>query len=124
MTGGSSISLTTWVLIAIAAAATMPLPAGALAANDVQVVMGYLMPFKCQNDDKATHTRECALRAECIITGYGIALADGSFVQFDQDGTKKAIQLLRSSRKNADLRAVAEGTQVGPLLHLKSLRLE
>jgi hypothetical protein len=109
------------LLVVIAAAA---LPGRAAAAGNVEVIRGHLMPFKCQHDDKPAHTRQCALRAECLITGYGIALEDGTFVQFDADGNKKAIALLRAATKNADLRAVAEGQRMGALLHLKSLRLE
>jgi hypothetical protein len=105
-------------------AAMLQMPGGAVAAGTAEVLRGHLMPFKCQNDDKATHTRQCALRAECLITGYGIALKDGTFVQFDADGNKKAIRLLRAATKNADLRATAEGQRVGTLFHLTSLRLD
>jgi hypothetical protein len=108
------------LLVALAALS----PSYTHAAAEPETLRGHLMPFKCQHDDKATHTRDCALRAECLITGYGIAMADGTFVQFDSDGNKKAIRLLRSSKKASDLRAVAEGSRVGTLFRLKSLRLE
>jgi hypothetical protein len=94
------------------------------AAQKSETLRGYLMPFKCQNDDTAMHTRDCALRPECLVTGYGLKLTDGTFLQFDLEGSTKAVSVLRASTKAADLRAVAEGTRVGPLLRLKSLRLE
>ena len=110
--------------VIILTSAMLQIPGGLVAAGSTEVLRGHLMPFKCQNDDKATHTRQCALRAECLITGYGIALADGSFVQFDGDSNKKAIRLLKTATKNVDLRAVAEGRRVGTLFHLTSLRLD
>ena len=43
-------------------------------------VEGYLMPSKCQGDEPATHTKECALK--CKSTGFGVVTAsgDGEFV--------------------------------------------
>ena len=81
------------------------------------------MPFKCQNDEKTSHTRDCALRPECRITGYGIALENGTFQQFDDEGNEKAVQLLETASKTNDLRVEAEGEHVGPLLHVRTLKL-
>jgi hypothetical protein len=89
-----------------------------------ETLHGYLMPYRCRQDDKATHSRTCALRAECMITGYGIVVANTEIVQFDQDSNKRAIQLLRETRKETDLRAVAEGYRVGTLFHVTRLQLE
>ena len=90
-----------------------------------ETLQGYLMPFKCQHDDKASHSRGCALRSECMITGYGIALDQAdAFVQFDRESNEKAIRLLRQTTKDKDLKAVAEGYRVGTLFHVTTLRLK
>ena len=89
-----------------------------------ETLRGHLMPFKCQNDEKTSHTRDCALRPECRITGYGIALADGTFQQFDEAGNKKAVGLLERATKASDLQVEAEGDRVGPLFRVRTLRLK
>jgi hypothetical protein len=95
------------------------------AAAPAETLEGYLMPFKCQHDDKASHSRACALRSECMITGYGIALDQGdAFVQFDRESNEKAIRVLRQTTKDKDLKAVAEGYRVGTLFHVTALRLK
>lgn len=101
----------------------LPVALGAAPSPKPETLNGYLMPFKCQHDDKATHSRTCALRAECLITGYGLALDGDMFVQFDGESNKKAIRLLRQATKETSLRAVAEGYRSGPLFHVTALRL-
>jgi hypothetical protein len=111
-------------LLLLFASGAVQLPSSTLAAGQPEVLSGYLRRFKCQYDEKRTHSRQCALRPECMVTGYGIALEDGMFVQFDADGNKKAVRLLKDSKQTDNLRAVAKGTRVGPLFRLTSLRLE
>jgi hypothetical protein len=115
--------------MAIAAAvAVAQLAAPAVAAQDApakrEVLRGHLMPFKCQNDDKPTHTRDCAMRPECAVTGYGLALEDGTFVQFDAESNGKAVKLLAESTKSSDLIAEVEGERVGPLFRVQTIRLK
>ena len=120
----SAVRFRIGTVVALSIVSAMQVSAPAQTAAKTETVRGYLMPFKCQYDDKQTHTRQCALRPECMATGYGLALADGSFLQFDLDGSKTAARVLKASKKESDLIAVAEGTRVGPLLHLRSLRIE
>ena len=82
------------------------------------------MPFRCQHDEKVPHTRECALRPECMATGYGLVRDDGSYIQFDLESSKKALRLLTQSKKTNDLVAEAEGYAVGPLFHVRTIRLK
>ena len=102
----------------------LPVVLGAAPSPKSETLKGYLMPFKCQNDDKATHSRTCALRPECLITGYGLTVDDGMFVQFDGESNKKAIRLLRQATKETGLRAEAEGYRSGSLFHVTALRLQ
>ena len=114
--------------LSVAVAAILVLAAPAVAAQGPpqtrETVRGHLMPFKCQHDDKTTHTRDCAMRPECAVTGYGLALADGTFLQFDAESNRKAASLLAESTKTADLLAEAEGVRVGPLFRVEAIRLK
>jgi hypothetical protein len=112
------------MLLVIALAVMVPAAASESVAREAEIVRGHLMPFKCQHDDKMTHTRECALRPECLVTGYGLALADGTFLQFDLEGSRKAMRLLSRSTKTNDLVAEAEGYRVGPLFRVRTIRLK
>lgn len=106
-------------LLAIA----LVLASGQAASQKAETLTGHLMPFKCQNDEKVSHTRDCALRPECRITGYGVALKDGTFQQFDDEGNKKAVQLLEEATKTSDLVIEVEGEKAGPLFHVRTLKL-
>ncbi len=113
-------------VLSCAAVAAMTMQ-GAVAqqpSQKTEVLSGHLMPFKCQNDDKPTHTRDCAMRPECAVTGYGLGLPDGTFVQFDADSNRKAAALLAESTKATDLVAEAEGERVGPLFRARTIRLK
>jgi hypothetical protein len=112
-----------WILTALLVVSALHGFAGAAAAKD-EILHGYLMPFKCRNDDKTSHSRTCALRGECMITGYGLAVENDEFVQFDQESNRMAIRLLRRTAKETNLRAVAHGSRSGPLFHVTVLRLE
>ena len=95
-----------------------------LAAQEQEVLRGHLMPFKCQNDEKVSHTRDCALRPECEVTGYGLLLDDGTFLQFDAESNKKAVDVLKASKQANDLKAEAAGERVGSLFRVRTLRLQ
>jgi hypothetical protein len=84
---------------------------------------GHLMPFKCRNDERKSHTRVCALRQECRDTGYGLTLADGSFVAFDAKGNEEAARILLQSSKTDDLVATVSGSKEGTKLRVRSIRL-
>jgi hypothetical protein len=84
-----------------------------------ETVDGYLMPSKCQNDDPATHTKECALK--CKSTGFGVVTATGDFLGFDAAGNTKAIAMLQSSAKTDDLRVSVQGTRKAGLLNVESI---
>jgi hypothetical protein len=111
-------------IVSTSAAASSPAPRPAAASlQQREVVRGYLMPFKCQNDEKVSHTRDCALRPECEITGYGIALDDGTFLQFDAESNRKAAELLKATTQTNDLKAEAEGERTGALFRAHTIKL-
>jgi len=82
-------------------------------------VDGYLMPSKCQNDEPASHTKECALK--CRSTGFGVVTATGDFVGFDTAGNTKAIAILQASAKTDDLRVSVQGTRKAGILNVESI---
>jgi len=59
---------TLWLRVAVTLLATAPIVLAAESSRTAETLHGYLMPFKCQHDDKTSHSRTCALRAECMIT--------------------------------------------------------
>jgi transcriptional regulator GlxA family with amidase domain len=85
---------------------------------------GYLMPFKCRNDEPVGHTTECALRPDCRATGYGLLLSDGRFLPFDSSGSKRAVAVLKATQKKNDLKASVKGRRNGDSITVESLELQ
>lgn len=78
---------------------------------------GYLIDRTCastQHDSDMAlnfakgHTRECALIAGCLKSGYEV-LVDGKWVALDANGNKMAEQLLRSTKTPQGLRVKVDG---------------
>lgn len=95
----------------------------AAVAARTETLTGHLMPFKCRLDDPVAHTTECALLPACRASGYGLLLADGSFVKFDAAGNEQAAAALKATTKKNDLRAQASGTRNGNTLKVETLTL-
>lgn len=84
-----------------------------------ETVNGHLMPSKCKNEDPKTHTAKCALI--CKSSGFGVVTADGKYVPFSPTGNEKAIAMLQSTGKTADLQVSVQGTRQGALLAVESI---
>ena len=96
----------------------------ALAASDAPV-QGVLIDKKCSYKAETrivpgprleggivvayAHTRECALMPECQKSGYGVFTYDQKFLAFDESGNQKALSLLKSAKKEDDLRIEVTG---------------
>lgn len=80
---------------------------------------GHLMPSKCKNDDPKTHTAKCALI--CKSSGFGVVTTDGKYLPFTPAGNEKAIAMLHSTGKTADLQVSVQGTRQGALLAVESI---
>jgi phage terminase large subunit-like protein len=85
---------------------------------------GVVMDTMCAaaKKDPATHTRQCALG--CAQSGYGLVMADGTFLKFDKAGNAKALAALKASTKADDLTATVEGTKSGDMIKVKSVKLD
>lgn len=83
---------------------------------------GTLVDVMCKGKDLAGHTRECAVA--CAKSGYGLVMADGKFVKFDESGNARAFSMLKKSTKEKDLKAKVTGTMDGDTMRVESLELQ
>ena len=82
---------------------------------------GTVVDVMCKGKDLAGHTRQCAIG--CAKSGFGLVLADGKFVKFDEAGNMKALAALKASTKEKDLKAKVTGTVDGDLVKVQSIDL-
>ena len=83
---------------------------------------GTLVDVMCKNKDLASHTTKCAIG--CSKSGYGLVLADGKFVKFDESGNAKALAALKATGKEKDLKAKITGTLDGDIVQVESVELQ
>jgi hypothetical protein len=83
---------------------------------------GTLVDVMCKGKDLAGHTTKCAV--SCAKSGYGLVLADGKFVKFDEGGNAKALAALKSTGKEKDLKAKVNGSFDGETVQVSSIELE
>lgn len=83
---------------------------------------GTVVDVMCKNNDLANHTKECALK--CANSGYGIVLADGKFIKFDERGNAKALKALKATSKEKDLKAKVTGTLKDDVIQVESVAIE
>jgi hypothetical protein len=86
---------------------------------------GHLVDQMCGGEVKdaakaADHSKECALMDHCASSGFGI-FANGKYVKFDAEGSKKAKGLVEKTKKEKDIVIVVEGTLDGDTLTVASL---
>jgi hypothetical protein len=99
-------------------AAALLLASGAFA----ETWSGTLVDVMCKGKDLAGHTTKCAV--SCAKSGYGLVLADGKFVKFDEGGNAKALAALKSTSKEKDLKAKVSGSFDGETVQVSSIELE
>jgi hypothetical protein len=83
---------------------------------------GIVVDVMCKNNDLASHTRDCAI--SCSRSGYGIVLADGKFIKFDERGNAKALAALKASSKDKDLKAKVTGTLKDDVIQVEAIQFE
>ena len=69
------------------------------------------------------HTRECALMPACQKSGYGIFTWDQKFLAFDAAGNRKALDLIKASKKLDDFEVEVTGTVEGDIVKVESIKL-
>lgn len=71
-------------------------------------------------DDTAEHTVSCAI--QCAGSGYGI-LVDGQFVKFDRRGNELALEALKETTREKDIRVTVEGDLAGDTIEVVKLSI-
>jgi hypothetical protein len=104
--------------IALITSAAALLASGAFA----ETWTGTLVDVMCKGKDLAGHTTKCAV--SCAKSGYGLVLADGKFVKFDEAGNAKALAMLKSTAKEKDLKAKVSGSLDGDTVAVSSIAIE
>jgi hypothetical protein len=83
---------------------------------------GTLVDVMCKNKDLAGHTAKCGIG--CAKSGYGLVLADGKFMKFDEAGNAKALAALKATSKEKDLKAKVTGTLDGETVQVQSVEIQ
>jgi len=101
------------------------LPIG-IAQGKKVTLTGHLVDQMCGGEVKdaakaAEHSKECALMDHCASSGFGV-FANGKYVKFDAEGSKKAKVLVEKTKKEKDITIVAEGTLDSDTLTVATLK--
>jgi hypothetical protein len=83
---------------------------------------GTVVDVMCKNNDLASHTRDCAV--SCAKSGYGIVLADGRFIKFDERGNVKALAALKATSKDKELKTKVTGALKDEVIQVESIQIE
>ncbi|HYL73167.1 MAG TPA: hypothetical protein VEU96_03125 [Bryobacteraceae bacterium] len=83
---------------------------------------GTVVDVMCKNNDLASHTKDCAIN--CSRSGYGIVLADGKFIKFDEHGNAKALAALKATSKDKDLKAKVSGSLKDDVIQVESIQIQ
>ncbi|HUA83300.1 MAG TPA: hypothetical protein VMB85_05535 [Bryobacteraceae bacterium] len=69
------------------------------------------------------HTRECLRAPACEKSGYGVYTSDSKFILFDAAGNRKAIEALKLSKRESDIRVEVTGQIEGNTIKVATLKL-
>lgn len=69
------------------------------------------------------HTRECLRAPACEKSGYGVYTSDRKFLLFDAAGNRKAIEALKVSKRETDIRVEVTGEIEGGIIKVATLKL-
>jgi N-acetyl-beta-hexosaminidase len=82
---------------------------------------GTIVDTGCKTKDLASHTKKCVMG--CAKSGLGVVLSDGKFVKFDEAGNAKALEALKASTKETDLKAKVTGKLDGDMLKVEKVEV-
>lgn len=83
---------------------------------------GTIVDVMCKGQDLAGHTRQCAI--DCAKSGFAVVTADGKFFKLDETGNAKALEALKASKKDKDLKAKVTGSLGDGVIQVDTLELE
>ena len=68
------------------------------------------------------HERQCLLMPACQKSGYGVFTFDQKFLTFDEEGNKKALEIIKASKKLVDLEIEVTGEIKGDTIKVATLK--
>ena len=83
---------------------------------------GTVVDVMCKGKDLASHTRECAVN--CAKGGFGLVLADGKFVKFDEGGNARTLGQLKKLNREKDLKAKVTGELTGDVIKVQQVEFQ
>jgi len=83
---------------------------------------GTVVDVMCKGKDLASHTTKCAVN--CAKGGYGLVLADGKFVKFNEQGNAKALAVLKSTAKEKDVKAKVTGSLQDEVISVDAIEIQ
>ena len=69
----------------------------------------------------AKHEKSCALKESCQESGFGLMSA-GMWYKFDENGDKKALALMKKTKKNNAIMVAVTGTHDGDIFKVTSIK--
>jgi hypothetical protein len=69
------------------------------------------------------HTRDCNLMPDCVKAGYGVFTAAGKFITLDAAGNQKAVEALKASKVEKNMRVKVTGEQTGDTIKVASIKI-
>jgi hypothetical protein len=82
---------------------------------------GTIVDTACKTKDLASHTKQCTMG--CASKGLGIVMSDGKFVKFDEAGNAKAVEALKASTKEKDLKGKVTGKLDGETIKVEKVEI-
>ena len=85
---------------------------------------GYLMPEACKERSESgpgEHTAECALKPDCISSGFGL-LVGKEFFRFDAKGQEMAKAYFETTKKVDEHKVEVVGDVVGEELRVETMK--
>lgn len=85
-----------------------------------------LIDQMCAKKEKVTahpenHPVGCLIK--CSDSGYGVMTSEGKYLKFDQAGNKKALAMLKETKKENDVRVNVTGEMQGDTIKVASLKM-
>lgn len=105
------------------------LAAVALASEGKDVKLtGYVIDNACSTraagengaEKVKNHTVKCAMMPSCAKSGYAV-FSDGKLYKLDEEGNKKAADILKNTKAEKGVQVSVEGTLDGDVLKVKSI---
>jgi hypothetical protein len=89
---------------------------------------GYIIDNMCSGraatengaDKVKAHGVKCMMMPKCAESGYAV-YADGKLYKFDEEGNKKAAEILKNTKVEKSVQVSVEGTVEGDILTVKSI---